>query len=115
MLRLLLLLALSIVGSAALFACGNSAEPEIEGVITRDQFIEAYIELRFSALRNQDEQILAEDRERILAGRGLTPEDLLEFVDAHGRNIEFMQEVWDEVERGMEERRGQEGSERTNT
>ncbi len=46
-----------------------------------------------------------EERDRILAELGLTPEDLIEFVEAHGRDIPFMQEVWEEVDHNLEIRR----------
>ncbi len=97
-------LLLTLCAAPLLAGCGDSSE-EIEGVITREQFVQAYSELRVSALRSEGGDIVLEERERILAESGLTPEDLIEFVEAHGRDIPFMQEVWEEVDRNLEARR----------
>jgi len=94
-------LLLTLCAIPLLAGCRDSGE-EIEGVITREQFVQAYCELRVSALRSEDAEIVLEERERILAELGLTPEDLIEFVEAHGRDIPFMQEVWEEVAHNLE-------------
>ena len=87
-----------------LVGCGDSGE-EIEGVITREQFVQAYSELRVSALRTEGGNIVLEERERILAELSLTSEDLFAFVEAHGRDIPFMLQVWEEVDHNLEARR----------
>lgn len=87
-----------------LAGCSDSSE-EIEGVITREKFVQAFSELRVSALRSEGGDIVPEERDRILAELGLTPEDLIEFVEAHGRDLPFMQEVWEEVDHNLETRR----------
>ena len=97
-------LLLTLCAVPLLAGCGNSDE-EIEGIITREEFVQAYSELRVSALRAEDGKIALEERDRILAERSLTPEDLIEFVEAHGRDMDFMQEVWEEVDQNLETRR----------
>ena len=37
----------------------------------------------------------------------MTQEELFSFVEVHGRNVEFMQEVWNEVESRIEDLRTQ--------
>ncbi len=97
-------LLLTLCAVPLLAGCEDSGE-EIEGVITREQFVQAFFELRVSALLSEDGKIVLEERARILAELGLTPEDLIEFVEAHGRDLPFMQEVWEEVDHNLEARR----------
>ena len=85
-----------------LAGCGDG---EIEGIITREEFVQAFSELRVSALRAEGGEIALEERDRILAELGLTPEDLMDFVEAHGRDMGYMQEVWEEVDHNLETRR----------
>jgi hypothetical protein len=93
-----------LTGLSLVAGCGEPEE-ELEGIITREQFVQAYAELRVSALREPDGDIVEEERDRILAELGLTPEDLLEFVETHGRDVQYMLEVWEEVDRNLETRR----------
>lgn len=97
-------LLLTLCAVPLLAGCRDSGE-EIEGVVTREQFVQAFSNLRVSALRSEGGEIVMEERDRILAELGLTPEDLIEFVEAHGRDIPFMQEVWEEVDHNLEIRR----------
>ena len=97
-------LLLTLCAIPLLAGCGDSSE-QIEGVITREQFVQAFSELRVSALLSEDGEIVLEERDRILAELGLTPEDLIEFVEAHGRDLPFMQEVWEEVDHNLESQR----------
>ena len=97
-------LLLTLCTAPLLAGCGNSAE-EIEGVISREEFVQAYSDLRVKALRAEDGKIALEERDRILAELNLTPEDLIEFVEVHGRDVPFMQEVWEEVDHNLETRR----------
>ncbi len=97
-------LLLTLCAVLLLAGCRDSGG-EIEGVITREQFVRAFSDLRVSALRAERGRIVMEERDRILAELSLTPEDLVEFVEAHGRDIPFMQEVWEEVDNNLETRR----------
>jgi len=73
--------------------------------VPREIFIEAYVRLRVAALQTLTGQIVPAERDRILQEMGLTPEDLLRFVEVHGRNVPYMKEVWEEVDRRLETRR----------
>ena len=97
-------LLLTLCAVPLLAGCGDSGE-ELDGIITREQFVQAYSELRVSALWSEGEDIVPEERDRILAESGLTPEDLIEFVEAHGRDMDYMQTVWEEVDHNLETRR----------
>ena len=67
-------------------------------VISRDAFIEAYVALRVGALRIPGEEIRVEARDRILENLGLVDQDLLDFVEVNGRDVQFMRGVWEEVD-----------------
>jgi len=71
--------------------------------IPREAFIEAVVELRTEALRRESGYILSSEAASILERHHLTPDDLTDFVEAHGRNVPFMTGVWTEVERRLME------------
>lgn len=75
-------------------------------IISREAFIQAYVELRVEALGSPGEELPLERRDQILGNLGLDEEDLLDFVEARGRDIQFMRRVWEEVDSIMTERRG---------
>ena len=95
-------------GLVTLFAtCDNgSAAPE-EETIPREAFIEAYVALREVGLRSPQQLISEEERERILGEQGVTEEELFAFVDVHGNRVEFMRDVWNDIEERLEEMRTQ--------
>ena len=84
--------AVTVLGAVAC-SSGNSQD-----VISREQFVEAYVELRSISQRYMDDDVPLAERDRVLQELGLTPEDLLEFVDVHGADATFMHEVWEEVD-----------------
>lgn len=93
-LPILLLLA----GLVVVPACEDGgAEPRDQG-IEREVFVATYVDLRRAALRNGPEPITPEARARVLERHGVTSEELLEFVEIHGRDLEYMEAVWDTVE-----------------
>ncbi|MDX1493464.1 MAG: hypothetical protein R3253_05370 [Longimicrobiales bacterium] len=69
-----------------------------EGTIERETFIQAYVELRVAALDTDSSRIADADRERILNDFGITGDDLLDFVRVHASDLDYMREVWNEVE-----------------
>jgi len=70
---------------------------EGEASVDRETFIEVYVELRLAALEWETGRIPADDRDRILAEHEVTEDDLREFIEVHGRNVPFMNDVWHEV------------------
>jgi hypothetical protein len=85
-------------------ACGDDEAPVVEGVIDRDTFIEAYVDLRVATVEGSDLTLLDTARDSILATHGVDAESLLDFVEAYGRELDYMNELWSEVERRMEAR-----------
>jgi hypothetical protein len=84
--------------------CGGGGEPdaaEAAGAIDRETFIAAWVELRTAALVNGEGTLAPADRDRVLSGLGITEDDLLQFADLRGGDVEYMRGVWDEVERRL--------------
>ncbi|MDH3270093.1 MAG: hypothetical protein OEN56_02100 [Gemmatimonadota bacterium] len=75
--------------------CGPS---DPEGVIDRETFIDAYVQLRVAALDTDSQRVAGGDRDRILADLGISESDLTTFVEVRGGELEFMRDVWTEVE-----------------
>lgn len=86
---------------AAAAACGDGDVPE--GALDRDTFIEVWVELQ-AATAELPEAAQPAERARILGARGLTEDDLLEFVEVHGSDIAYMNDVWGEVLQRLEAR-----------
>jgi hypothetical protein len=88
------------------FACFPPSSGEASGdAIPLDTFINAYVELRIAALQASDEELTAQARDRILQGLELEENDLLEFVEVHGEDVQFMRRVWEEVDSILGDRR----------
>jgi len=68
----------------------------------RDTFIATYVDLRREALTSPSGVVGPERRDEILSRHGVTEEDLLSFVDAHGRDVAYMAGLWGEVEQRMQ-------------
>lgn len=81
-----------------LFACGGERAPEARGTISRDVFVDTYVELRTAALHSPDGRVGPEAKAEILEAKGVTEADLLDYVDAHGARLQFMVEVWAEID-----------------
>lgn len=96
-----LLALLVAVAAPLLAACGDDgaapAARERE-TISREVFVETYVDLRLTALRSGREQVDPAAREEVLARQGVTEDDLLTFVEVHGERVHFMNGVWDEIE-----------------
>jgi hypothetical protein len=85
-------------------SCGDAPRD----AIPRETFIEAYIALRSIAVRSPNGEVDPISRARILEERGLTEEDLLHFVEVHGRDVTFMGAIWEEIDNEIS-RRAREG------
>jgi hypothetical protein len=79
-------------------ACGG---PSVD-TIDRDAFIATYVDLRVAALDTDSARIASADREAILARHGVTEDDLTTFAEVHAENVEFMRDVWTDVEAAMD-------------
>ena len=84
----------------------SGCEPEAPETISREAFIEAYVALRVAELTDPgDEVISAEARERVLQEQDVTEEELLGFAEVYGGDVDFMKDVWQDVEKRMEDLR----------
>jgi hypothetical protein len=79
----------------ALAACGGEPLPE---TIERDTFVEAYASLRIAAVETDSGRIAFATRDSILDAFGVSEEDLTLFADVHAEELEFMRDVWNDVE-----------------
>jgi hypothetical protein len=86
------------------WSCVGSATDVPEDTAGREAFIGAYLDLRTTALRLGTTDLGDEIRDSILSEHDITGQDMLDFVDAHGEDIEFMRELWSELETRMTER-----------
>lgn len=77
-----------------LTACGGGVPQTID----RDLFIDTYVDLRMAALDADSAKLSDADRGEILTRHGVTEEDLLSFAEIHAAELEFMREVWNDVE-----------------
>jgi hypothetical protein len=104
------------------WSCGGGATDVPEGTTAeREAFIGAYLDLRTAALNSETTEFGDEVRDRILAAYDVTGQDLLDFIDTHGEDVEFMHDLWAELEMrlierleqnaGDEENEGADGSE----
>lgn len=70
--------------------------------VDRETFVRAYVEIRAAALETEDAQPTERQREEILDRYGVTAEDLVEFVEVHGEDVDFMRELWNDIEVRLE-------------
>ena len=97
---------LALIGAVGLVGCAADDEPRL---ISREEFVEAYVALRLAALEesggSERTPISPEARERTLAEQGVTEEELLRFAEIKGGDVVYMKELWRDVERRMGELR----------
>ena len=86
-------LALTLCGS-----CRGGTTDVPEDTAEREAFIGAYLDLRTEALSTGSTELGNEVRDSILVVHDVTDQDLLDFIDMHGEDIEFMRDLWTEVE-----------------
>ena len=77
-----------------LAACGGDASDTID----RDAFIQTYVDLRIAALDSDSLRLSDEDREEVLGRHGVTIADLETFAEVHATDLDYMRDVWNEVE-----------------
>jgi len=101
-LRFLILL----LSASPLLACSSAdSEEGRKDAISSEAFITAYVELRIAALRAPGQELTLQARDRVLRRLELEEKDLLDFVDAYGKDVQFMRRVWENVDSILEDRR----------
>lgn len=87
-------------------ACGGPSADTID----REVFIATYVDLRVAALDTDTAKVGTEEREEVLRRHGVTAEDLTTFAEVHATDLEFMRDVWNEVELRLDRAPEDEGS-----
>ena len=82
-------------------ACSSESAGD---VIDREVFIQTYVDLRIAALETETQQLSDESRGEVLTRSGVTADDLVHFAEVHGRELDFMRDVWNDVELRMDAR-----------
>jgi len=85
------------------WSCSGNTTDVAEDTDGREVFMGAYVDLRLAAL-SSGTTLLGSVRDSILAVYGVTGEELLEFVDTHGEDVQFMRDLWAEIEGRLLER-----------
>jgi len=85
-------------------ACGGPGR-EAQVPIDRETFIATYVDLRATTIRGDSFAISDAQRTQVLERHGVTEEQLLGFVEAHGQDADFMRGVWDQVEARLDAER----------
>jgi len=86
---------LALLGLFVLFGCGGGTQGD---TIDREVFITTYVDLRIAALDTDSSRISESQRDEILQQHGVTADDLTTFADVHGADLEYMRDVWADVE-----------------
>jgi hypothetical protein len=95
---------LALLATAVLACSGGSAAPEVD-TVSREAFIEAYVGLRTVGLRAPQQLLPEEDRERFLSDPGVSQDELFTFIEVHGTEVDYMRDVWNEIEERLNEMR----------
>ena len=85
----------TVILTLTLVACSVEAEPV---TIDRDTFVHTYANLRIAAVETDSGRIAFDVRDSILEAFEVTEEDLTRFAEVHADNLEFMRDVWNDVE-----------------
>lgn len=96
--RILLLAPVAVLLAAGAWGCGEAETTAVD----RETFVRAYVEIRGAALETEDAEPTERQREEILARYGVTAQDLVDFVEFHGEDVEYMRELWTDIEVRLE-------------
>lgn len=76
-------------------ACG--AGPRDDSM-DRELFVATYVDLRITASETDSLRLGDSEREEILTRHGVSAAELSYFAETHAEDLEFMRDVWNEVE-----------------
>lgn len=89
-----------------LVSCSDGAQEEAaQETISREAFAKAYIDLRMNALQAEGQEMTLAMRNQVLDSLGLEEEDLIHFVEVHGTDVQFMRNLWEEIDSILDARR----------
>lgn len=81
----------------AFVGCGD--RPSDQGLaVSRARFVDTYVDLRAEAFRAESETLTDSARATVLARHGVTEEELLDFAEAMGGDLDYMRDLWNEIE-----------------
>jgi hypothetical protein len=95
---------LPIVVTGLCWSCSGSTTDLPEDTAGRETFIGAYVDLRIEALGLGSNFIGDELRDSVLTVYDVTEQDLRDFVDLHGEDVQFMNDLWSEIDARLSER-----------
>lgn len=88
--------------AAVLTACAGADQAT---AIDRDRFVTTVVELRQAAVQTRgDPDSYDAMRAQILQANGVTEDELRQYVEMHGENVEHMAEVWNDINSRLTER-----------
>ena len=90
------------VGFLILLLASACSSVDVGDAIDRELFIQTYVDLRVAALETETKELSGEGRAEVLARRGVIADDLVRFAEVHGRDVDFMRDVWNDVELRMD-------------
>lgn len=83
--------------TCVLLACGRDATGNAAGGLTREKFVDTYVELGIAQRSSTSPDEFQARKEDVLRRNEVTEEQLQSFVNQHGRELRFMASVWDSV------------------
>lgn len=87
-----------------LAACGNATkEPGPASTMDAQAFVAVYVDLRLADIHSTRPEEFEAAKQKVLTQHDVTADDLLEFVQRHGRDAEFMAAVWAAIEKRLAE------------
>ncbi|UCC82373.1 MAG: hypothetical protein JSW46_15510 [Gemmatimonadota bacterium] len=93
------------LGALLSFAACRNGEDDQQIGIGRQEYVDTYVEILQAAEVAEDSVAATEAARAILARRGLTEDDLLEFGRRYSEDPEYLAEVWEEIEERLREPR----------
>jgi hypothetical protein len=102
--RILFLALLPTLLALASTGCGTDRADAVREntSIDTETFVEVYIALRRAAVETGDSTADFEARKRVILERhGVSGQDLLDYVERHGRDFAAMSTVWDTIYRRL--------------
>ena len=88
--------------ATTLLLAANCAADKKSEAIDREVFVGVYSDLRIAAVETDSGSISFAGRDSILDAFGVTQEDLAIFLEAHVEDLEFMRDVWNDIELRMD-------------
>ena len=107
-------LIVSIVAVTLFWSCGSGATDVTGDTAGRETFIGAYLALRSEARSSRSTELEDGVRDSILTVYDVTAQELLDFIDTHGEDVQFMRDLWIEIETRMVELLEQNARDREN-